>query len=169
MADQLISDPSKGAVFSDDQVYRYMLWRKWDPSSESLGWLMLNPSTADADRDDPTIRRCIDFAKRDGFGGIVVANLFALRSTDPSHLWTHPDPIGPENDDWIIRVGSMCCGNLVAAWGGTGHSKAWPRIEAVEHLCAEQAIQLDALGVTQHGQPRHPLFVLRTATRDRYS
>lgn len=78
----------RGAVISDDGRYRYRLWRTWAPELPRMAWIMLNPSTADAEVDDPTIRRCVGFAKREGCGGIEVVNLYAYRSTDPSVLGT---------------------------------------------------------------------------------
>lgn len=149
------SELISGAEFSDCCAYRYRLWRIWEPDLPRLVWIMLNPSTADAEMNDPTIRRCIGFAKREGCGGIEVVNLYALRSTDPSALGKHPDPVGPENLaylDQAMESGS----DLVAAWGAwTGparmHSVARSLLPDAELLC---------LGRTKKDRaPRHPLYV----------
>ena len=109
-----------GAVFSDDMVYRYRLWRTWDPELPTCLFLMLNPSTADHEQNDPTIRRCLDFAKQWGYGQLLVGNLFALRSTNPQNLRHHPEPTGgPDNDDALLAMHEEA--NLtVAAWGVHG-------------------------------------------------
>ena len=86
----------RSAVLSDDGKYRYQLDRKWGPGEVMLTFVMLNPSTADANEDDPTIRRCVNFAKRELFHGIRVLNLYAYRTPSPAQLWLADDPIGPE-------------------------------------------------------------------------
>ncbi|GAS94388.1 uncharacterized protein RMCC_1354 [Mycolicibacterium canariasense] len=142
------------AVISDCGTYRYRLTRIWDKSKPILAWVMLNPSTADASTDDPTIRRCIAFAKAWGFGGITVINLYALRATDPKQLWQHPDPIGPENDAEIAKVAADHRMLIVIAWGSNatpGRAADVMRILANSHVVA--------LGWTKSGQPRHPLYV----------
>jgi len=142
-----------GAKFDRSGAYRYELWREWDPSRGRVHFVMLNPSTADAASDDPTIRRCIGFARTWGFGGIVVTNLFALRSTDPSRLSVHPDPVGPENDDYIARAADSARMNVVA-WGNLGSLRA--RSTRAYRLLGGRT---NCLGVTNSGQPRHPLYV----------
>jgi hypothetical protein len=116
-------DVTKAARFSADQVYRYNLTRIWDGSRGALVVIGLNPSTADATTDDPTIRRCIGFAKRERLGGLVMLNLFAFRATDPKRMRCADDPVGPDNDHAIReavaanrRLGSV----FVAAWGAHG-------------------------------------------------
>lgn len=118
-----------------------------------VGWVMLNPSTADADDDDPTIRRCIGFAKSWKCGGIVVRNLFALRAADPSELDRHPDPVGPENDAYLSRCGCECM--TVLAWGARGGDRG----RAVLETLAGRGINLFQLAATEEGQPRHPLYL----------
>ncbi len=100
----LIEGDRNGAVLSADGVYRYRLWRTWDASKPTLAFLMLNPSTADATEDDPTIRRCLGFAKEWGYGSLVVVNLFALRSPNPDALRENDDPVGPENGEHLQIV-----------------------------------------------------------------
>lgn len=144
------------ALISDDGIYRYLLRRHWSSPTESLGWIMLNPSTADATTDDPTVRRCMGFARRWGFGGIAVANLFALRATDPAALKSHPDPVGPDNDDLLTRM----IGNLhvvMVAWGA--HAGATGRVRALMASRVPPPQGLMCLGTTKGGQPRHPLYV----------
>lgn len=135
--------------------YRYWLTRSWDESAEPMTWIMLNPSTADAALDDPTIRRCIGFAKAWGFGSIWVVNLFALRSTDPANLRTHPDPIGPMNDHHIQERTRHSSLN-VAAWGN--HGAYLTR----GYKVAATMPNLHVLSMTGEGQPGHPLYLPKT-------
>ena len=100
-----------------DGHYRYMLGRQWG-APPFLLWMMLNPSTADATEDDPTIRRCSGFAKHWGFGGLVVVNLFAFRATNPADLRAAEQPIGPENDRHLVNA-ARSCPRVVAAWGAS--------------------------------------------------
>src|SRR5688500_11357729 len=104
-----------GAVFDRSGRYRYRLWRRWGDGG-AVAFVMLNPSTADAERDDPTIRRCGGFARAWGFGSMVVVNLFALRSSDPQRLRRARDPVGRENDRHIIDV-TGTSDAVVLAWG----------------------------------------------------
>lgn len=143
------------AVFDQGRGYRYLLTRIWDPTRQPLVCVMLNPSTADAFVEDPTIRRCVSFAQREGAGGLVVVNLFALRSTDPRVLRHHPDPVGRYNDAFIRQATQA--GRVVAAWGaaGTEHGRG----AAVAETLAARGVALSCLGTTSTGQPRHPLYV----------
>lgn len=145
-------DDRQGADISDCGTYRYRLWRTWNPEQPALAWIMLNPSTADATDDDPTVRRCIGFAKDWGYGGIVVGNLFALRSTDPSVLKEHPDPVGPRNDD-VLRELVDGAGDIVAAWGTKGTIQN--RGQEVRQMLDGDLIALDT---TKDGHPVHPLY-----------
>jgi len=147
---------ASGAVIDGD--YRYLLWRRWALSCESVVWVMLNPSTADAEIDDPTIRRCVGFARDWGYGGIYVVNLYGLRATDPDELLGHPNPVGPRNDDYITAaISRVAC--IVAAWGGEAGRRAHAeRTHAVMDLLRTLAIPR-CLGLTQTGHPRHPLYV----------
>ena len=104
MGDRLLANVIGGATFSRDRRYRYRLWRRWDRSRAVVAFVMLNPSTADAMHDDPTIRRCVGFARAWGFGGVDVVNLFALRATDTRALRKAADPIGPANDRHLRRA-----------------------------------------------------------------
>lgn len=143
---------NRSAVISDCGVYRYRLSRWWDEGFRAV-FVMLNPSTADAEQDDPTIRRCIGFAKAWKCAGLEVVNLFALRSTDPMALTTYPDPIGPENDK-AIRDAIHAPSVVVAAWGVHGRLRG--RGVQVRALVGNS---LYCLGLTRSGHPRHPLYV----------
>ena len=144
------------AILSPCEEYRYVLTRGItgaDPERKML-FIMLNPSVADALIDDPTIRRCIGFARRENRGLLTVVNLFALRSTDPKALRVHSDPIGPENDIWIARyMDTHHNHTIVAAWGSDSFS-----IERGK-LITKTYGPFKALGITRNCNPRHPLFV----------
>lgn len=144
----------KGARLSDCGTYRYSLTRRWGTDGTTVLWVMLNPSTADADVDDPTIRRCIGFSKAWGFDGLEVINLFALRATNPKELAHHPSPEGPDNHrehaDW-----KGYCGRTVVAWGA--HPMAEVGARSVEKMYVSRGAV--CLGRTKSGHPRHPLYV----------
>ncbi|WP_027947183.1 DUF1643 domain-containing protein [Amycolatopsis taiwanensis] len=142
----------KSAVISPCGTYRYELTRRWS-DGPPVGWVMLNPSTADANLDDPTIRRCIAFAKAWGYGGIVVRNLYALRATDPRELDRHSEPIGPDNDAHLAR----CVGEplTIVAWGARGGDRG----REVLGLLASRGVRPHLLATTGDGQPRHPLYL----------
>ena len=140
------------AVFSPDRVYRYELRRTWGPGPV-VAFIGLNPSTADETVDDPTIRRCIGFAKRWGYGGLVMLNLFAFRATDPRDMRAADDPVGPDNDRHLIAATSES-GLVVAAWGVHGAYRNRDR-----EVAGLLAWNLMALGLTRDGHPRHPLYV----------
>lgn len=142
-----------GATFSRDRRYRYRLWRRWDRSRPAVAFVMLNPSTADARRDDPTIRRCIGFARAWGFGGVDVVNLFAYRATDPRELLRVADPVGPRNSRHIQRAG-LGAALVVIAWGAHPSAARSAPISLPRARC---------LGLTRTGQPRHPLYLGRDA------
>jgi hypothetical protein len=175
---QVISDSPSGAEISAAGVYRYRLWRSWDPTRPGCTWIMLNPSTADGLHDDPTIRRCIGFATRWGFGRIDVFNLFGLRTSDPRELRTHPNPVGPANDARILEharalttspyrpVASTAAGTppmpygpiVVCAWGATFGKAA--RVETVRRHLERQGVFTSCVGeLTKDGHPRHPLYL----------
>jgi hypothetical protein len=150
------------AVFSPCGTHRYLLTRTTGEEPPTV-FVMLNPSTADAMADDPTItrvrRRAIRAAQR-GLpvcGGLVVVNLFALRSTDPAALLTHPGPIGPYNDE-IILMACQAGMVVVAAWGA-GSATTTIRAAHVTAMLHTAGIPLWCLGTTKHGQPRHPLYI----------
>lgn len=148
-----------GAVLSDCKKYRYKLWRIWDHRKPKVLFVMLNPSKADAETNDNTIRRCIGFAKAWGYGGFYVGNLFAYRSTDPDALYFNrnhgEDIIGPENDKCIDEMASLC-EKIVFAWGNDG---------GLMGRCIDLAAKFPAaycLGQTKIGHPAHPLFLKKS-------
>ena len=146
------------AAFSPDRRYRYSLTRTWDPDWPPAVFVMLNPSTADAFQADPTIRRCLGFARAWHAGGIIVVNLFALRSPDPAVLRTDPDPVGPDNDTVIAHtLAGPTVGPVVAAWGTLGGLLG--RDKTVRRILSAHCPELLCLGVTRDGHPRHPLYV----------
>ncbi|MGW0664571.1 DUF1643 domain-containing protein [Streptodolium elevatio] len=142
----------RSAVLSPCGTYRYELTRRWAPGP-AVGWVMLNPSTADALSDDPTIRRCVRFAKAWGYGGLVVRNLFALRATDPAELARHTDPIGPYNDAYLAECADDPL--TVVAWGARGGDRGRDVLDLLERL----GVQPHQLAATDDGQPRHPLYL----------
>jgi hypothetical protein len=145
-----------GAIFDPTGTYRYSLWRSWDESAPRIGFVMLNPNCADAVRDDPTIRRCIGFARSWNFGGLEVVNLFAYRTAHPIELRRVCDPIGAENDAYLATL-SQRVDQIVLAWGNGG--KLQNRDRTVLSLLSPA--NLCCLGMTQSGQPRHPLYLRR--------
>ncbi|WPE19847.1 DUF1643 domain-containing protein [Shinella zoogloeoides] len=148
---------SSSASVSPCGRYRYGLTRQWSDGL-MMGFVMLNPSTADADLDDPTIRRCIGFARREGCGGIVVVNLFPLRATDPAQLWAtrYLERFGPDSDNEFQRHLRMMTGPIVAAWGADGDSQGGDAVALMRHYLGSRLV---CLGKTQQGAPRHPLYV----------
>jgi|SRR5579859_6095362 len=145
----------KTAWISQCGLYRYRLTRHWGPGHRVLCFVMLNPSTADAEEDDPTVRLCISWAKLLGFDGLVVVNLFALRSTDPSKLKVVADPVGPENDD-IILDSAIASSMILCAWGN--HGGIGRRSEFVKSMLSRAGIKLHCLKLSKKLQPVHPLY-----------
>jgi hypothetical protein len=143
------------ATFSPCGFYRYRLSRKWG-NGPRLAFIMLNPSTADVDTDDPTIRRCVRFARDAGYDGIVVGNLFAWRATDPTELRTVAAPIGPGNDAVLADI---ICGApvVVCAWGGKG--ALFNRNQCVLQLVWGLGRVPHCLRTTRGGHPAHPLYL----------
>lgn len=143
----------KGAIFSECRIYRYQLWRIWDPSKSYLNVIGLNPSTADETKDDPTIRRCIDFAFRWGFGALYMTNLFAFRATLPRDMKRATEPIGAENDQWIHKT-AFSAGKVIAAWGNHGK-----HLKRDQFVCA-LVKNLYCFRLTEVTQmPEHPLYL----------
>ena len=165
--------PQSSAVISPCGTYRYSLKRIWDINHPRMLFVMLNPSTADADQDDPTIRRCIGFARREGYGGIEVVNLFGLRATRPLDIWGHPDPVGPDNDQHLreaFRVNPLA----VCAWGAMGGSfgvlkEKWTRDRTVFAMLEGARVTPYCLGTTGAGHPKHPLYLASNTPLIRYA
>jgi len=149
----MLTDPLLGANFSRCRRFRYTLWRRWNDDRPLVMIIGLNPSTADAYRDDPTIRRCIRFARDWCGGGLIVTNLFAYRATYPTELKKTPDAIGPRNDLWIRRM-AAAASMIVAAWGNHG---SW--LGRDRRVCKMLNGRLNCLRLTAAGQPAHPLYL----------
>ena len=146
------------ATFSQNRTYRYSLTRILIKGNEHyINFVLLNPSTADEDIDDPTIRRCINFAEQWGFSEMVVTNLFAIRATDPKDMKRAPMPIGPQNDGFLKRI-SLGAAKTVLAWGNHGAFQNRDR-----EVLAVLDRPLFCLGRTQTGQPKHPLYLPKTS------
>lgn len=149
----------KSALFSSCGRYRYLLSRVWEPTRPESCWIMLNPSMADGERDDPTIRRCMGFAKSWGHGGIVVVNLFGLISTFPAGLRV-ANPVGSLNDEAIVRA--VQGRRVICAWGNIG-GLSWLRPELqhrdldVMALLERTRTNAQCLGLTRFGYPSHPV------------
>lgn len=147
------------ASISPCRRYRYTLERHWGDGA-TLCWIMLNPSTANASDDDPTIRKCIGFAQRWGYDGISVVNLFAWRATEPHQLRTRADSgvdvIGPDNDLAIISAATRAK-TVIAAWGIHGRHQG--RDFQVWKLLQSHHVTIACLGLTKRLDPKHPLYV----------
>lgn len=146
------------AYVSADGVYRYWLTRVWNDALPLLPWVMLNPSTADHMNDDPTIKRVCGFSHREGFGGALVMNLFALRATDPAVMLDSADPIGPENAEWLTEmVGRQVAAPapIMCGWGANAGVAGFSWAAGARSLGA----QLVCLGRTAEGHPKHPLYL----------
>lgn len=149
-----MSARSSKTVFNRDRVYRYTLHRPLEGERGTCVFIGLNPSTADESRNDPTVTRCMGFARDWGFGELFVLNLFALRATDPKVMMAHPHPVGPKNNFWIKKV-CECADLVVCAWGTKGG-----------HLdrdlyVSELLLPLGGtycLDITKAGHPKHPLY-----------
>jgi len=148
-----------GATMSPCGKYRYELTRFWDGRKPAVAFVMLNPSTADAAIDDPTIRRCIGFAQAWGYGELRVYNLFAYRATDPAELLTVSDPGGPECQRFIEKA--RACEKIVCAWGAAAKVPGYQHhaLIVTDLLMGEDSRDLYCLGYTKDGSPRHPLYV----------
>lgn len=143
--------PLNTAEFSPCRRYRYALWRTWETALPRVMFIGLNPSTADECLDDPTLRRCMRFARDWGYGGVCTANAFALRATDPKEMLAAKDPVGPDNDRWLIRLAGESA-LVVAAWGN--HGAHLGRSSALRAMLPD----LHCLAVNRSGEPAHPLY-----------
>lgn len=144
---------ASGCTLSNDHKHRYKLWRTWDSKLPKVGFIMLNPSTADHTLDDPTIKKCMAYARKWGYGGIIVVNLFGFRSTDPRALKKMKlgDAIGKHNAQYIFQVINTC-ELVVAAWGNDG--SLHPSAKTLKHFN-----KVRVLGLTKSGHPKHPLYL----------
>lgn len=142
---------ASGAHFSRDRRYRYALSRSWDTTLPTVLFVGLNPSVADESFNDPTITRCINFARDWGYGGVCVANLFAYCATYPTDLRQAQNPVGRGNNQWLQKL-SAEAGLTIAAWGNDGRFMA--RAKSVCKLLPE----MHCLAVNKSGEPAHPLY-----------
>jgi hypothetical protein len=145
-----------GATFSACRRWRYLLWRRWDDAKPAANFLMLNPSTADEQRLDPSCSRARDFAERWGYGALIVTNLFAWRATDPTLMKQVAEPVGGGNNRAILRAAREA-GVVVCAWGNHGAHLGRAAIVAANLRGA--GLPLTALRITAQGQPAHPLYL----------
>jgi len=146
----------RDAVISDCGRYRYLLRRTWDHGKPRVLFVMLNPSTADAEIDDATIRSCIRLSRGLEYGSFEVVNLFGLRATDPVELQRDNDPVGPINDQ-SIAAAIMRCDLAICAWGA--HKMAENRAYTVRGLLRQHRPAVFCLGTTKSGAPKHPLYI----------
>lgn len=148
------ADMERTATFSPCRTWRYALCRTWDGEKPYAMVVGLNPSTADETLDDPTIRRCIRFARYWGYGALAMTNLFAFRATDPRDMKAAEDPVGPDNDAHLARLAANA-GVVVAAWGIHGEHQD----RAQQVVDARTLGSFTVLGLTAAGHPRHPLYM----------
>ncbi|MEX0968852.1 MAG: DUF1643 domain-containing protein [Paracoccaceae bacterium] len=149
-------DAPSVAVYSTCERYRYTLTRTWDAGGRRVLFIMLNPSTATEVQNDPTVERCERRARALGFGAFRVCNIFAFRATDPRDMRAETDPVGPENDAVILEALGWTQ-TTIAAWGS--HGAHMGRGEAVADLLRKAGVQVQHLGLTKGGQPKHPLYI----------
>ncbi|MEV5451227.1 DUF1643 domain-containing protein [Streptomyces sp. NPDC048219] len=152
--------PLGTAVFNKARTHRYLLTRMWDPARPLAVFVMLNPSTAGARANDPTVTRCISFARRERAGGIAVVNLFARCATDPAALRKDLDPVGAYADSFLHHTVATSP-LVIAAWGAHGTFRG--RAEQVTTRLWRRGVGLRCFGTTRSGQPLHPLYQPDTA------
>ena len=145
-----------GAAFSPCRRWRYLLWRRWDAERPAANFLMLNPSTADELKLDPTCARAREYAARWGYGALIVTNVFAWRATDPDEMKAAADPVGAGNDRAIVRAAREAR-IVVCAWGN--HGAHLDRASRVVALLRKAGVEVHALRVNGTGQPAHPLYL----------
>lgn len=149
------AEPRK-CVFSPDMRHRYTLWREFWHDGENgdkfVQFIGLNPSTADDEVLDPTVRRCVNYAKSWGYGALCMTNIFAYRATLPDDMKRIADPVGEDNDYWLKDI-SKNAGIVIAAWGT--HGGHLRRSDVVKNMIPN----LYCLKTTQDGHPSHPLYL----------
>lgn len=151
------SSMTSEALISDCGLYRYTLSRVWAPKLPQVLFIGLNPSTADAMIDDPTVRRFIGFSRAWHCGGFTLGNLFAFRATRPRDIMAAPDPVGPSNDDYLVRL-HRAAALTVACWGVNGAFQDRDRA-VVELLQFHETRRLHCIATTKDGHPAHPLYL----------
>jgi len=146
----------KSAYISKCKKYRYWLYRSWDKNKKICAFIMLNPSTADGKVDDPTIRKCIMYAERLGYGSLYVVNLFAFRATNKKEIMKVDNPVGPENDKNILEIAKKS-NIIIAAWGEYG--KYLDRSSVVLNELYRKGYKVFCLKLTKCNEPYHPLYL----------
>ena len=152
----ILSGPKGTAVLSHCEQYRYYLTRFVSLNPKKLGFVLLNPSTADAFQNDSTVTRCVGFARRHGFGELHIANAYAYRAKRPRDLWATDYPVGPENNYWLTEL-VLRCDLVICGWGI--HCQPLREIQVVEQLSAWAPLKLHHLGRNKNGTPKHPLYL----------
>ena len=140
-----------------------MLWRSWAPGAGAVVFVGLNPSTADASRNDPTIRRCVGFARDWGYGAMIMVNLFDARATDPAVMKRRRAPLSRANDAVLLESARRAA-LVVGAWGVHGAHRG--RGNAVRALLARHGVEARCFGLTASGEPLHPLYQRRERRAD---
>jgi hypothetical protein len=152
----LFEQPVKTAIFCPDRVYRYELWRRWsDDGAGYVNFICLNPSKADENTDDPTVKKCVKFAQRWGYDAICITNLFAYRATDPNDMKAFPDPCGFGNTRYLKEVASNAA-LIVCAWSQHGSFNC--RSSVVKRLLRRFDLHYLRMSHAQ-GEPWHPLYI----------
>lgn len=159
-----VNSYASGAVFSSNRAYRYVLWRMWRSIGDYAAFIGLNPSKADEVDNDPTVKRCIAFAKAWGLSGIFMLNIFAFKATDPDEMMATASPIGRKNDEMLLRY---CRKSkiIVACWGTHGAYRNRGD-DVAKRVLKGQTIY--CLGTTKNGFPKHPLYLAKTAGLEPY-
>ena len=141
---------TKGAQFSECRKFRYSLWRIWDNRKGYVNFVCLNPSTADEEKNDPTVIRCVTYARDWGYGGLYMTNIYAYRATDPKELLIHEEVVGLENDSYLELV-SLGADLTIAAWGKHGAMRGGNVLKILHNP--------HYLTMTKDGEPGHPLYL----------
>ena len=153
-SDPLFPESRAGAAFSRCRRWRWLLWRRWDASRPAANFLMLNPSTADEHKLDPTCARARDYAERWGYGALIVTNIFAFRETDPARMKAAKDPVGRGNDAAIVKA-AKASAIVVCAWGNHGGFQG----RSTEVLKILKETPIHVLRINANGEPAHPLYL----------
>lgn len=153
-----------GNHMAEPDAYRYSLLRCWDETwvegtDIAMYFVLLNPSTADHEVDDPTAVRCMGFAKTCGFKALYIVNMYGLRATRPVHLWEHPNPVGPRNGAFLrgaLEASVNVGGVVVAGWGTNAREQ---EVETFEQMVDAIGASVWCLAVNKDGSPKHPLYI----------
>jgi len=156
------------ATFSPDGVYRYSLGRVWDESLPIVGWCACNPSKDEAAEPDPTNWRIVDFSVRFGFGGYLLGNVYAFRSTDPKGLWTVKDPVGPDNDEHLRSIAEQTDG-MIVCWGtNPKRDRVYDVTKIMRELLVPRRLWCLRKTRGKLPQPEHPLYLPANLTREKW-